>query len=130
MNPDKDKLNELDWLLRDDLQGIRDQSFQKTLQAAKRRRRGRQALFFAPLIMILIGWVVTQRSWMPPTTSNRIASINLPETSPNTSIMDESPETAPKIRILTDHEFEEMIQGYPLAIIHRGGQTHYLPLEP
>ena len=36
---------------------------------------------------------------------------------------------APRIRILTDSEFEEMIQGYPLAIIHQDGQNHYLLLE-
>ena len=72
--------------------------------------------------MLLMGWIFNQKLHKSVTPPNRVAS--------NGGVMVEMPEKASKIRILTDHEFEEMIQGYPLAIIQRGGQTHYLPLEP
>lgn len=126
--PENKKSNESDWLLEDDLGLLRDRSFNKALQVSRFRRLRRQALKTLPILLLLLGWIVYDVEWLPQAWHEQSVS-NASVGNRSHASLATSPERAPKIRILTDSEFEEMIQGYPLAIIHQDGQNHYLPLK-
>ena len=118
-----------DWLLSDDLHSLKNLSFKKSLRVAKHRRIKRHALACAPLVLLITGWLAVQVTQISKRAPEKVIS-NVMHGVKSPVAIEKTSELAPKIQILTDSEFEEMIQGYPMAIIHRDGQTLYLPLEP
>ncbi len=126
--PEDKKSNESDWLLEDDLALLRDRSFTKALQVSKFRHIRRQSIKAVPIVLLLFAWIMFDVDKLQQTWRKKPVSNASPGNRSHASLAP-SPERAPKIRILTDNEFEEMIRGYPLAIIHQDGQDHYLPLE-
>lgn len=122
----------LDAALEEGMRDLQADSFRKTIRAARIRRRRRQvALWGMPLLFFFV--LGAFQKWDPaevhvpnrivrhPTSVGPVMGSVPPAT--------EKKETKLNIPTLTDDEFNELMKGYPLAIIRKNGETHYIPLN-
>lgn len=119
-------------LLDEEMQGFRAASFQKTIRAARGRRRRRQRTVWGIPFLLLFGMVAFQNWNMSQVRVTRNVVIHPTTVTPvmgAVSTSTEKTEAKFKIPTLTDDEFNELMKGYPLAIIRKNGETHYVPLN-
>lgn len=122
----------IDSILEDELKASRSASFQRTLRAAQLRRRTRQAMVYgAPLLLMLAIFIFQEGKGMVKKSTTNIVMHSqskgslMGKTKPNASTQASSF----NIPRLTDAEFEKIMKGYPMAIIRKGNETHYVPLD-
>ncbi len=127
--PENQPSEQSDWLLSGDLEVLREQSLQSTLRASRGRQVRRRIILVTPLVCLLFSLIFLYKPWMPHA-QYETSGLSVKNQAQAHASLVKATEVTPKIRILTDQEFEEMMKGYPLAVIHQDGQTHYLPLEP
>ena len=121
-----------DPVLEDDLNELRSQSFRRTMQAARSRRLRRQAVAFgAPLILVLGVLMFHGRERMGKQSNTNLVmhSQSSATAVAKTTMQSSRQESEFKIPRLTDSEFEELMKGYPMAIIRDGDETRYVPLN-
>ena len=123
-----------DRLIEEELADQKLVSLKRTLAAARGRRRKGQRTALAVPFVLLVSWVAY--TWLPTSVSDDSqevvsikASSHQPDLSP-ANVDTPVPESSTPIQILSDAEFDEMMKGYPLAIIKINGETRYIPLDP
>jgi hypothetical protein len=123
-----------DRLIEEELAGQKLVSLKRTLAAARGRRRKGQLTALAVPFVLLASWAAL--TWIPTSVSHdsqEVVSIKTNSPQPDLSpvnVKTPAPESSTPIQILSDAEFDEMMKGYPLAIIRINGKTRYIPLDP
>ena len=132
MQTDPHKPDPLDAWLEEDMRDIRTHSFQQTMRVARTRRHCRQIMMWTiPLLLMLAVAVSLDRQDGSKTSATNLVMHSQPPSrqfaTPSASTLKQK---APSnIPTLSDAEFEKIMKGYPLAIIRKGGQTLYVPLD-